>query len=460
MSPGPPQRPTRRQDVTPSPSNNGVAMPDYPLIVILAIMMALGLVMVYSASFATQGTRFFLRQILWIIIGVMAAFVMARIPYFIWRRLAIPIMLVALTGLVAVLFAGDPINGARRTFFGSIQPSEFAKLAVVIYISAWVASKGEKLADYRGGLIPFTIIMGLVTLLLVLEPSFSVAIIILTIGFTIFFVGGGDVKQMLTLAVIAAPALLLLLQRSGYGIKRVEDWLQEFWNLEEAAGTIGGPVPLPWSDYLFAHIGTHLGFITAVVVVGLYAALCYRCLGIALNAPDKFGVLMAVGITTWIMVQTAIHMGTSLALIPKTGQPLPLMSYGGSSMLMCMAAMGLMQSIARASPAKKALYASFVIGGRDRRPRVSDSGSSQRAGERVRQQPGTATQRKPIQPKTRKPGRGTTGTTRSSGPLRRRAGVSYGYAAPRARPTTLRERLHRLGRRTARPRRRTNASRA
>jgi cell division protein FtsW len=452
MSPGTPQRPTKRPETISNLSSRGSATPDYSLTVILAILVALGLVMVYSASFVTEGNRFFLLQVLWIILGVMVAFAMARIPYSVWRRMAIPIMLVALAGLVAVLFVGEPINGARRTFFGSIQPSEFAKLAVVIYISAWVASKGEKLADYRGGLIPFTIIMGLVTLLLVLEPSFSVAVIILTIGLAIFFIGGGDVKQMLALAVIAVPALLLLLQRSGYGFKRIENWLQEFWNLKEAAGTIGSTVPLPWSDYLFAHIGTRLGFIGAVAVVGLYAALCYRCLGIALNAPDKFAALMAVGITTWIMVQTAIHMGTSLALIPKTGQPLPLMSYGGSSMLMCMAAMGLMQSIARASPVKRALYASFVIGGRDRRPRVSDPGSGQRAPDHARKQPGTASQKKPIQPKTRKSGRGTTG---SSGQPRRQAGVSFGVAASRVKRKTLGERLRGLGRRPAKSSRRT-----
>ncbi len=455
-------------------------VPDYPLIIILAIILAFGLVTVYSASFSGQGTRFFLFQLLWIILGIVGAFIMAQIPYTAWQRLAIPMMLVALAGLVTVLFYGELILGARRTFFGSVQPSEFAKLAVIIYMSAWVASRGEKLADYRGGLIPFTIVIGLVTLLLVLEPSFSVAIIILAIGLAIFFVGGGEVKQMLVLAVIVAPALLLLLHRSGYGFDRIQHWLEEFWNPGGIGGgqggvwqtpSSGGPVarlteasaiPLPWSDYLYAYIGSRFGFIGAVAVVALYAALCYRCLGIALNAPTKFGALVAVGITTWIMVQTAIHMGTSLDLIPKTGQPLPLMSYGGSSMAMCMAGIGLMLSIARASPVKRALYASFAIGGRDRGSRVSDPGSGQRPAQRPRQQPATTQRRKPIQPKPRYTGRETKGTTGGSGVPRllrggRRAGVVYPQTTARIRRAPLAERLRNLGtlRGRTRPRPRT-----
>jgi hypothetical protein len=110
----------------------------------------------------------------------------------------------------------------------------------------------------------------------------------------------------------------------------------------------------------------------------LYAALGYRGLGIALKAPDRFGALMAIGITTWILAQAAIHMGASLALIPTTGQPLPFMSYGGSAMLSCMAAMGLLLSISRASTDKRAAYARFALGGRDGGPRLSDSGSGQR----------------------------------------------------------------------------------
>jgi hypothetical protein len=139
------------------------------------------------------------------------------------------------------------------------------------------------------------------------------------------------------------------------------------------------PIPLAWSDYLFAFIAHKLGFLGALLIVVLYAALAYRLLAIALNAPDRFGTFMAVGITAWIVAQALIHIGASTALLPETGQPLPLMSYGGSDMLACMMAIGIMQSISRASPAKKALYATLALGGRDRRPRVPDSDRGGRA---------------------------------------------------------------------------------
>jgi hypothetical protein len=160
------------------------------------------------------------------------------------------------------------------------------------------------------------------------------------------------------------------------------------------------PVPLPFSDYLLAHIGHLVGILGALLIVVLFAALGYRCLGIALNAPDKFGVLVAVGITTWILVQAAIHISTSLSLIPQTGQPLPFMSAGGSAMISCMAAMGIMMSIWRASPEKKALHASVIVRGGNWRPRLPDAvsrhraeiaGSSQKNRRPVRRRAGFAT---------------------------------------------------------------------
>ena len=374
---------------------------DYPLIGILATLLALGLVMVYSASVIQVGAQFFLSQILWIVLGTGVLIAMACIPFRLWQSLAIPVMAVALLALAAVLIFGDDRFGARRTLFnGRVQPSEFAKLAVVIYVAAWVASKGKKLTEVEGGLVPFSILMGLVTALIVLEPSFSVAIITLAIGVVIFFVGGADIRQLLIAAIVAAVVLAVLLLQSHYGVDRIHGWWATLSDPSQASyqtsqamqilrrgdgiGTTPdnwlekANVPLLWSDYLFANIGHDLRFPGTVGVVALYAALGYRGLGIALKASDRFGALMAIGITTWILSQAAIHMGASLALIPTTGQPLPFMSYGGSAMLSCMAAMGLLLSIARASTDKKAAYARFALGGRDGGPRLPDSGRGER----------------------------------------------------------------------------------
>ena len=283
------------------------------------------------------------------------------------------------------------------------------------------------------GLIPFIIIMGIVTVLLVMEPSYSVAMIILIIGVSIFFVAGGDIKQMLLFGLLAAPAIGLALWRSKYPIQRIQNWWTNLSAPGQAASdTVAiwqkqtfGPasmldriatpsaVPLGWSDYIFAFIAEKLGFIGALVVVVLYAALAYRLLAIALNAPDRFGTFVAVGITAWIVAQALIHIGASTNLIPATGQPLPLMSYGGSDMLACMMALGVMQSISRGTPAKKALYATLALGGWNRRPRLPNSDRS-----------GSAKAKQPAS-------RSTTGTAKSGAKKGQSAtSPAYGHEAP------------------------------
>jgi cell division protein FtsW len=369
---------------------------DYPLLATLAIILAIGLVMVFSASYPTFGVSKFVSQVAWLGLGIVALIVMARIPYDWWPRLAIPIMIVALGLLTAVLIFGPILSGAKRTFFGSIQPSELAKLAVVVYVSTWVASRGKRIAELSGGLIPFGVIIGLVTSLIILEPNFSTAIVILAIGIAIFFVGGADAKQLIVVGVIGVVMLGALMWQSPHAYERVKDWVNGLSDpasihenvrhalelMRQRNGFLPDPanwnnkvsVSLLWNDYLFANVGADLGLIGQLVVVVLFAVLGYRCLGIALNAPDRFGVLAAIGVTTWVLTQAVIHIGTSLALIPPTGQPLPFMSYGGSSLVATMAALGLVLGIGHASPEKKSVYASFAIRGRDRRARVSDPG--------------------------------------------------------------------------------------
>lgn len=363
---------------------NSLAL-DYPLLAILATLLVLGLVMVYSASVGRYGANYFLAQLKWVALGLLVMTIMAFIPYRVFQRYAIPIMGIALLGLALVLVFGEERYGARRTFGGSIQPSEIAKLAVIIYVAAWVASKGKRLAQVEAGLAPFAVLMGIVTGLLLLEPSFSVAIIILLTGVGIFFLGGGDARQMLISGLMGAGALLLLLWQSGYGFDRITVWWQGLsdpnqmsYNVRQALllqqsgnGSLlehlldKNMVPLLWSDYLFANIVDDLGVFGGAGVVLLYAALGYRILTIALNAPDQFSGLAAAGVAIWFLAQAAIHIGSSLALIPPTGQPLPFMSYGGSAMLSCMAAVGLLLNISRAQPAKKAPYADSVVRGRD-----------------------------------------------------------------------------------------------
>ena len=389
---------------SPTPAKEGLLIPalDYPLIAIVLTFLLFGLVMVFSASFPRVGTYFFLRQLLWVLVGAAAFVFMAAVPYRAWQKFAVPVMGVALLALAAVLVVGEDLFGSTRTFSaGSFQPSELAKLAVAIYVAAWAASRGRQITRFEDGLLPFLMIMALVGGLIAAERSFSVTIVTLSIGLVIYFVSGGNVKQLLLVAVAATPVLLFLMHRAGYPFQRVEGWynvwfnpsqapddmVKIFWMLREGRGIGHDPavwqvkasVPGLWSDYLFANIGADFHILGTLLVLGLYVGFGYRALGIALNAPDRFGMLAAIGITAWILLQASIHIGTSLALIPATGQTLPFMSYGGSSLVSCMAAAGLLVSISRAESGKKAVYAHLAFGWRDWRPRLSRPRSRRRA---------------------------------------------------------------------------------
>lgn len=381
-----------------------VTGPDYQLIGVVVTMVLLGLVMVFSASFPKAGTHFFLRQLLWIGLGAIVFTVMALIPYHLWQRIAVPIIVLTVGGLLGVLIIGQAVFGATRHLLnGSFQPSEIAKLALTIYVSAWVANRGKRLARLEAGLLPFLVLMGLVAGLIAAERSFSVTIIVLVIGLTIYFVGGGPPKHIGLILLIGAPILLIAMATADYPFDRIQGWynawfnpsqapedqIKLMWMLREGRGSITDPamwgvkasVTGLWNDYLFANIGADLFFVGTFLVVALYVWFGYRALSIALNAPDRFGALTATGLTVWILVQAAIHIGTSLTLIPTTGQPLPFMSYGGSSLLACLAAAGLLVSISREQRNRKAPYAHFALGWGDWRPRLPhpDRGRSAQA---------------------------------------------------------------------------------
>ncbi len=415
---------------------------DYQLIGIVGTMVLLGLVMVFSASFPRAGTYFFLRQLRWIGLGIIVFIAMAAIPYRFWQRKAVLIIILTVGGLLGVLILGKVVFGATRHFLnGSFQPSEIAKLTLTIYVSAWAATRGKKLSRLEDGLLPFAVLMGLVAALIAAERSFSVTIIVVVIGLAIYFVGGGSLKHIGLILLIGAPILLMAMSQAGYPFDRIigwynvwfnpseapEDLIKLTWMLREGRGSIADPsmwtlkasVAGLWNDYLFANIGADLHFVGTFLVVGLYTLFGYRALRTALNAPDRFGALTAIGLTVWILVQAAIHIGTSLTLIPATGQPLPFMSYGGSSLLSCLAAAGLLVSISRAQQEKKAPYAHFTLGWGDWRPRLSHSRRDRRTQTnergRIRRYPnqGRTTRRRTANRATTSTNRGSAQTGRN-----------------------------------------------
>jgi len=381
---------------------------DYLLATVVAALVIIGLVMVYSASYYLgykeygQPTYFLVRQILWAVVGSVALLAMTRLEYHAWQRYSILIMAATLLLLVALLFVGSQRHGAQRWFLGgSIQPSELAKLAVIIYIATWLASKGEQIRQVTYGLIPFAIIIGLVTGLILLQPDFSTAILVAATAFTMFFLAGAEPRQLAVSGVIGVLVIGLLILQVPYARERLliflnplEDPTDRGFQVAQALRAMHqgrglgvglgkgqykfGPVFLWHSDTIFAIVGEELGLIGCLVVIGLFAILAYRGFRTAQQAPDAFGMLLAAGITCWLVFQALINIAATTAALPFTGITLPFISFGGSSLVTSLAGVGLLLSVSKSVQKAGRQSASFDLEWRDRRARLSRSRRARR----------------------------------------------------------------------------------
>jgi len=354
--------------------------PDFALIALAAALTITGLVVVWSASFVIGLARFgdanyyIFRQFIWAIAGTILMVVAMRIDYRIYRRYAMPIMLITIFMLIAVLVVGVEGNGARRWIGAgdlTIQPAEFAKLTVILYVAAWLQSKGpEQVRTWEGGLIPFVIIIGLVATLIILEPSLGTTMIILVITVTMFWVAGASLAQMFALGAAGLLAVAMLATLQGYRADRLTGFFHGeadprghgFQTLQAVMAIGNGGwnglglgasrgkffyIPESHTDGVFAIIGEELGFIATVAVLGLYILLMIRGYQVARRCRDDFGMLVAAGITTWITAQALLNIGGITRVIPLTGVPLPFLSFGGNALAAVMLAMGVLISISR-----------------------------------------------------------------------------------------------------------------
>lgn len=390
--------------VRPASQSRRAPQLDYPLLIAVGVLAAIGLMMVYSTTFDWgyqqygDPAYFVVRQGLWLALGVAVMIGIMRVDYTVWHRFSIPLMGVALALLVAVLLFGQEVLGAQRSFFnGSIQPSELVKLMVVIYIADWLSSKGEKIRDVGYGLIPFAVLIGVIAGLIVIQPDFGTAIVIVLVAGMMFFLAGADVKQIVIGLAVSSGTFLILLLNSPHAQARIQSFVdalndptQASYHVQQALIAIGsgglfgagpgasrqkfGYLPVPHTDSVFAVLGEELGLIGGLVVLGLFAFLSYRGFRIALRAPDVFGTLIAAGITSWIVLEALINIAVISGMLPLTGLPLPFISYGGSSLVSLLAAVGLLQSIARGT--RKGLTRSALVdrGRRNGRPRLSRVG--------------------------------------------------------------------------------------
>jgi len=369
---------------------------DYTLLLAVTVLVVLGLIMVYSATFTLGSDTFhYLKlQALWAVVGAMALLVTARIDYHLWRRLAVPVMGLGVALLVAVLVIGKAAGYAQSWFLkGRIQPSEFAKLAFIIYIAAWLDSKGDKIRNVTYGLIPFAVLLGMVTGLIVLQPDLGAAALIVATAVSMFFIAGAEISQLVVGLLAGIPTLLAILFTSDYARDRIQVFLHPESDVQgagyqvhtvltalRAGGIFGRGLGAgtqkyiePWvhhTDTIFSVIGEELGLLGCLVVIGLFLFIAYRGLLAAFRAPDTFGTLLALGITCWISFQAVVHMAVNTATLPFTGLTLPFISYGGSSLVSCMAGVGVLLSISRVGKERE-LGAAFAFGRRNRRPRLS-----------------------------------------------------------------------------------------
>ena len=347
------------------------------------MLLITGLLAVYSSSYAVGyhefgDTNYFVaRQAVFSLLGVGALVLFMRTDYNRLRALSVPMLALAFLGLVAVLIPGIGVerNGAARwLIFGpvSIQPSEFAKLAVVIYIAAWLASRGQEINKFSLGFVPFIFLLGIVGGLVMAEPDMGTTIIIFLTASTLFFVAGAPLTHLgLLIGVGSLISYLVVLQRD-YQVDRLAIFMNpeadpqgsgfQIIQLLVALGS-GGPLGLGWSesrqkffyvpgshtDGVFAILGEELGFIGLMFILGLFAFFVYRALQVTLRSPDRFAMLLCIGIVSWISYQTLINIGGITRTIPLTGVPLPFLSYGGSSLIMIMAAVGVLLSVSRYS---------------------------------------------------------------------------------------------------------------
>jgi cell division protein FtsW len=350
---------------------------DVPMLLVLITLLIFGILMVYSASWDfslaiyDSPTYIFERQLLWIVIGILLAVGAAFIDYHYWRRLAVPAMLITILGLAAVLVTSEIRLGAARSLFeGSYQPSELAKIVMIIYLAVWLHSKRDHLHDVGFGLIPLASILGFVGGLIFLQPDLSAVLTVIALGGLLFFLAGGDLKQIIVLLLVAVVVGWLVVSVSTTGQARVASYLEGVRDPTEASYHVrrsleafvnGGwfgvgigkadtkltGLPVPPTDSIYAVIGEETGVFGALGMVLLYGILLWRGLKIAYRAPDLLGALLAGGLSLWVSMEAFINMAVMVGLAPFAGNALPLVSAGGSSMVVSMLAMGIILNVSR-----------------------------------------------------------------------------------------------------------------
>ena len=362
---------------------------DIPMTMITLLLLTIGVVMVLSSSYARayydvedmtggNATYYFVRQALFALCGVGVMFVCSRLPMGLYRRTSPVILVVSVGLLLVVLVLGAVGGGARRWInlgFTTFQPSEVAKIGVILYFALQICREKEKIRTL-GGLIPFVVVLGIVCILLALEPHWSAIMIIVAIGLVMLFVGGVNLALFIGGGLGVGALLGIAYAAFPYVRDRLAAWRDPFadaagdgWQVVQSLYSIGSGgllglglgnsrqkylyLPEEHNDYIFSIVCEELGFIGAILILALFALLVIRGYWLAMHARDKYSCLVCVGITTLLALQVIMNVAVCTNTMPSTGISLPFFSYGGTALLIQMAEIGIILSMSRDIPDKK-----------------------------------------------------------------------------------------------------------
>ena len=349
---------------------------DEPMLLLTLLLVGLGLVMLFSASYAMANkkwgdpTRTVMNQLFFALIGIVAMLWISKIDYHFLRVIMPVVVVVSLIAMILVPFIGTYANGARRWLFG-FQPSEVAKFAMILFFAVTMSKAGtKKMKSFGHGFLFYMMCIGLLAGLLLLQKHLSAIIIVGVTGAVMMFVGGTRIFYLFTLAGMGIAGAVAYITTQEYAMHRVKVWLDPFidfkgkgWQGAQSLMAIGSGglfglglgqgrqkhlyLPEPANDFIFAVICEELGFVGAMLILIVFAAFIIRGYYIAIRAADKFGSLLAVGIITQIGFQIVFNICVVSGLVPVTGVSLPFFSSGGTSLLMILGEVGILLNISR-----------------------------------------------------------------------------------------------------------------
>lgn len=354
---------------------------DFILLSTIIVIILVGTLMVYSASSIWANYKFddpfffFKRQLLFAFVGIIAMIIVSNTPYFIWEKYARFLLVICFLLLLLVLIPGvGMVRGGARSWIGvgvfSIQPAEFMKLGLIIFLSSYLSKNRKWIQSFKKGFLPPVTLIAIVFGTILLQPDLGTGVVLLLTGFLLVFVNGAKITHFLWMGGIGIVGFLYLILSAPYRINRItsflnpwEDPLGNGFQIIQSLYAIGPGglfglgfgnsiqkyfyLPEPHNDFIFAIIAEELGFIGGVGLLLLFISLMWRGIVIAIHAPDSFSALVATGIVAMLMIQVSINISVVIGLIPVTGITLPFISYGGSSLTLLLTSIGILLNISR-----------------------------------------------------------------------------------------------------------------